>query len=132
MKRRLVRLASLVTPNSDEAEALTGISVTNPASARDAAKSICDMGAKAVLVKGGHFAGEPVDVLFDGVDFQEFAGRRFARSMHGTGCALSAAIAAKLALGEPLPAAVESAKSYVAAAIERSAGLGKGDMNFLV
>ncbi len=65
-----------MTPNADEAEALTGIAVTDVKSAREAARSLNDMGAKAVLVKGGHLEGEPVDVLFDGREFTEFAGKR--------------------------------------------------------
>ncbi|MEN6355840.1 MAG: bifunctional hydroxymethylpyrimidine kinase/phosphomethylpyrimidine kinase [Armatimonadota bacterium] len=130
MKRRLVPKVTLITPNADEAEKLTGIAVKNVASAKDAAKALVEMGARHALVKGGHIEGEPVDVLFDGQDFHEFAGRRFEKNMHGTGCVLSAAIAARLAHGDDVYSAVEAAKDYVSRAIERSVRLGKGNLDY--
>ena len=130
MKRSLIRLAALITPNRDEAEALTGIAVNDEATARDAAKALCDAGAKAALVKGGHAEGEPVDVLFDGKGFHILRGRRIDRNMHGTGCVLSAAIAARLALGDGLVPAVEFAKAFTAMAIEHSIRLGKGKLDY--
>jgi hydroxymethylpyrimidine/phosphomethylpyrimidine kinase len=130
LKRWLVPKVTLVTPNAAEAEALTGIAVTNRDTARDAAKALVEVGARAALVKGGHIEGEPIDVLYDGNDFVEFPGRRRAKNMHGTGCVLSAAIAARLALGDDLHAAIAFAKEYVTQAIERSAKLGKGKMQF--
>lgn len=132
LKRRLIPRAMLVTPNASEARVFTGIEVTDPASALDAAKALVDMGARAALIKGGHIEGEPVDVFFDGSDFAEFAGRRMEKSMHGTGCVLSAAIAARLALGHDLRSAIAFAKDYVSKAIEQSIALGKGGMQFLV
>ena len=132
MKRGLISKATLVTPNAYEAEALTGIAVHDRATARDAAKALVEMGAGAALVKGGHIEGEPVDVLYDGRDYVEFAGERSAKTMHGTGCVLSAAIAARLALEDELSSAVAFAKDYVSRAIEKSVRLGKGKMQFLV
>jgi len=132
MKRWLVPIVTLITPNYDEAIALTGIEVKNIESAREAASAIADMGAKNVLVKGGHSDSEPIDILFDGVDFQEFAGKRIDKHMHGTGCVLSAAIAARLALGDDVADAVAFAKDYVTKAIEHSVRLGKGQLDFFI
>jgi hydroxymethylpyrimidine kinase/phosphomethylpyrimidine kinase len=130
MKRSLLSKATLVTPNASEAQILTGIEVTDPASARDAAKALLEMGAHAALVKGGHIEGEPIDVLYDGRDFAEFAGKRIEKTMHGAGCALSAAIAARLALGDDLRSAIAIAKDFVSRAIEQSVRLGKGQMTY--
>ena len=130
MIRSLIPKATLVTPNAQEAELLTGVCVVDNKSARAAAKALVDMGARYALVKGGHVKGEPVDVLFDGREFHEFTGKRQEKVMHGTGCVLSAAIAAKLALGDDVVSAVEFGKGYVSKAIERSVRLGKGEMEY--
>lgn len=132
MKRCLMPKVTLITPNAGEAAKLTGIEVNDLQTARDAARALVEMGTTNALVKGGHIAGEPVDVLYDGVDFEEFAGRRLNKNMHGTGCVLSAAIAARLAFGDSLVAAIGYAKKYVMAAIDRSVRLGKGEMNFFM
>lgn len=130
MKRRLIPLVTLITPNIEEAEALTGIKVTTIEEAREAAKALVGMGAKHALVKGGHTQGEPIDVLFDGSEFHEFTGKRLDKNMHGTGCVLSAAIAARLALGDDVIGAISFAKEYVSKAIEHSIKLGKGDLDY--
>lgn len=130
MKRRLIPRVDLITPNAYEAEVLTGIKITDIASAHAAAEALVDMGASAALVKGGHIEGDPIDVLFDGTSFHDFTGKRMDKHMHGTGCALSAAIAARLALGDSLLAAIEFAKDYVTKAIEHSIRLGKGRMDY--
>lgn len=130
LKWALAPRTALVTPNAPEAEALTGIVVRDVPSAREAARALVEMGAGAALVKGGHIEGDPVDVLFDGSECLELPGVRLEKRMHGTGCVLSAAIAARLALGDDLRSAVEFAKDYVARAIERSVRLGKGEMTF--
>jgi len=130
LKRWLIPKVTLITPNADEAEALTGIAVTSVGTAREAAYALVGMGAKSALVKGGHIDGEPIDVLYDGLEFTEFAGKRLAKNMHGTGCVLSAAIAARLALGDDLRSAIVFAKDYVSKAIEHSVRLGKGKMEF--
>jgi hydroxymethylpyrimidine/phosphomethylpyrimidine kinase len=126
---RLVPLATLVTPNLDEVALLIG---ERPEDAdgmeRAARRLVTELGARAALVKGGHLAGdELVDVLFDGSGVRRYVHPRArTKSTHGTGCTLSAAIAALLARGEPLERAVESALDYVARAIASAPGLGGG------
>lgn len=130
LKRDLIPGITLVTPNADEAEELTGISVTNIESAMQAAKALVDMGAVAALVKGGHVEGEPVDLLYDGQVFHRFLGARIDKNMHGTGCVMSSAITARLALGDDIRQAVSFAKDYVTRAIEHSIKLGKGELDY--
>jgi hydroxymethylpyrimidine/phosphomethylpyrimidine kinase len=133
---RLIPLSTLVTPNLDEARILTGLPITDVAGMREAAKHLVTRGARAALVKGGHLAGpRVVDVLFDGKTFREFARDKLqSTSTHGTGCTLSAAIAAGLAKGNPLERAVEDALAFVHEAIRTAPGLGSGHgpLNFLV
>jgi len=128
LARRLIPLADVVTPNLQEAEALVGFPVRDPASMRRAAKAIVEMGAGAAVVKGGHAEGEEaVDLMFDGTGFHEFrAPRVVTRNTHGTGCTFSAAIAAFLARGESVVGAVELAKVYLTRALERGVSIGKG------
>lgn len=130
MKRRLIPLVTLITPNASEAKALTGVEVKDVESAQEAAKALVGMGARNALVKGGHIEGEPVDVLFDGQNFHKYLGLRLERNMHGTGCVLSSAIVAKLAMGENLIQAISFAKDYVTEAIEHSVRLGKGKLDY--
>ena len=123
----LLPLADVVTPNVPEAEALTGLSLRSTADLHAAAARLVAMGAKTAVVKGGHLSGPAIDVLHDGTSTSEIAAERIAgRHTHGTGCTFSAAIAARLALGEPLPAAVRHAKAYVTKAIAHAPGLGHG------
>jgi len=127
LRARLLPLADVVTPNAPEAAALTGQPVTSLADLRRAAATLVERGARAALVKGGHLSGPAVDVLWDGRTFTELsAGRIESRHTHGTGCTLSSAIAARLALGDDLAAAVRAAKSYVTRAIAEAPGLGHG------
>jgi hydroxymethylpyrimidine/phosphomethylpyrimidine kinase len=128
IKSHLLPLATLVTPNLDEAERLTGARVRDPEAMAAAAVALIALGARAALVKGGHLAGnEVVDVLFDGRALRQFRHPRIqSTSTHGTGCALSAAITAQLATGAELPAAVERALAWVHAAIASAPGLGEG------
>ncbi|HKA37376.1 MAG TPA: bifunctional hydroxymethylpyrimidine kinase/phosphomethylpyrimidine kinase [Thermoanaerobaculia bacterium] len=128
LTRELFPLCDLVTPNLPEAESLSGIRIRDDASRRDAARALAAAGAKAVLVKGGHFAGEAVtDLLFDGKSFFEFRGkRRKTRATHGLGCTLSSAIAANLALGSPLKDAVRLGIEYLRAALDRGIFPGRG------
>lgn len=130
LRRWMIPKATLVTPNAHEAQTLTGIEVRDRATAREAARVLVGMGAKSALVKGGHIDGEPIDVFYDGSEFTEFAGKRLDKNMHGTGCVLSAAITARLALGDDMRSAIAFAKDYVSNAIERSVRLGKGKMEF--
>ena len=124
----LVPLAALVTPNLDEAELLVGFPVRDPDAMERAARALVErFGAAAALGEGGHLAGDTTtDVLFDG-DVVRFAHPRLTTtSTHGTGCTLSAAVAAGLARGEPLRAAVGAALDYVHRAIATAPGLGGG------
>jgi hydroxymethylpyrimidine/phosphomethylpyrimidine kinase len=124
----LLPLAALVTPNLPEAEALAGIAVRTLDDQREAARRIVDLGARAVVVKGGHAAShEIVDVFFDGQAFTEFRSERVpGTSTHGTGCTFSAAITAHLALGRGIQEAIPLAQAYVAKAIRNAPGLGHG------
>jgi hydroxymethylpyrimidine/phosphomethylpyrimidine kinase len=127
--RELVPLATLVTPNLDEVALLLGERPTHVPGMERAARTLVEsLGARAALVKGGHLAGdELVDVLFDGTAVREFSHARIATtSTHGTGCSLSAAIAASMALGDSLERAVERGLAYVARAIGTAPGLGAG------
>jgi hydroxymethylpyrimidine/phosphomethylpyrimidine kinase len=127
LSERLIPYATLVTPNLHEASMLAGIPVSDLASMRESAKRINRIGAKSVLVKGGHLAGEAVDVLYHAGEFREFsAPRAETRHTHGTGCTYSAAITAGLARGRSLPEAVGAAKRFVTRAIESNPGLGRG------
>ena len=127
LKNRLLPLAFLLTPNIPEAEALTGMTIRCEEDMRRSAERLLDFGAKAVLIKGGHLAGEPVDVLRWNGPPRSFAGVRVrSPHTHGTGCTLSAAITAGLAHGKNLPDAIVEAKQFVQRAIEQAPGLGHG------
>lgn len=124
---RLLPLATVVTPNLPEAEALLGRPVRTLSDMREAARALHAMGARAVVVKGGHLEGDAVDVFFDGRRLEELPAARIATAnTHGTGCTYSAAIAARLALGDPLLEAVRGAKAYLTEAIRRSYSVGRG------
>jgi hydroxymethylpyrimidine/phosphomethylpyrimidine kinase len=127
-KRRLLPFASVVTPNTSEASALAGIAVESAHAAREAARRILDLGPKAVVVKGGHLSGaDSIDLLFDGRTFTEFSAPRSSTApIHGTGCTFASALAAGLALGDDLPAAVDRAKRYVTGAIQHAVTIGHG------
>lgn len=127
LKRKLFPLAYLVMPNIPEAEALTGRKIESEPDMVAAGQALCDMGCKAALIKGGHRAGQPTDVLVAAGASRSFAGLRVETvHTHGTGCTLSAAITAGLALGNSLEDAVLHAKLFVQQAIERAPGLGHG------
>jgi hydroxymethylpyrimidine/phosphomethylpyrimidine kinase len=127
IRRELIPLAAVVTPNVPEAEALTGVSIQSTAGLREAAARLVGDGARAAVVKGGHLDGPAVDVLFDGQTFTELRADRVAtRHTHGTGCTFSSAIAARLALGDDLLSAVRAAKNYITRAIAQAPELGGG------
>ncbi len=127
VKTRLVPLADFVTPNLHEAAILSGIPVADLPSMEAAARAIHALGAKRVLVKGGHLQGRAVDLYFDGERFESFAAPRLdTRNTHGTGCTLSAALAAFLAEGFSPRAAVAQAKQFISIAIEHGVDVGKG------
>lgn len=125
---RLLPLATIVTPNLDEAEILVGARIRDLPGMRRAAEAIVAAGARAALVKGGHLEDDQlVDVFFDGREWREWSRHRIeTTSTHGTGCTLSAAIAAGLAHGRPLLDAVDAALDYVQRAIAEAPGLGRG------
>ncbi|MCO4761153.1 MAG: bifunctional hydroxymethylpyrimidine kinase/phosphomethylpyrimidine kinase [Myxococcales bacterium] len=126
----LLPLATLVTPNADEAAILVGHPVQSWPAVQAACKTIAQWGPRAVLIKGGHIesdAGESVDTLWDGEVFHRFSRPRLAiRHTHGTGCTFASAIAAQLALGDPLPVAIARARDYVQGAIAGGLALGSG------
>ncbi|GMV07501.1 MAG: hydroxymethylpyrimidine/phosphomethylpyrimidine kinase [Gemmatimonadota bacterium] len=127
LARELLPLATLVTPNLHEARILTGRDVRSLDDMRDAARALLDLGAGAALVKGGHLEGDAVDLFWDGAQERVWRKPRLqTRHTHGTGCTLSAAVAAGLALGRPLAEAAEAAVLWVARAIETAPGLGRG------
>jgi hydroxymethylpyrimidine/phosphomethylpyrimidine kinase len=124
----LLPLAAVVTPNLHEAALLSGVNIGSTAQMKDAARRIHEFGPQSVLVKGGHAPShEATDILFDGENFHTFTSPFIhTKNTHGTGCTYSAAIAARLALGEPLLVAVGHAKQYITRAIARSLPIGKG------
>jgi hydroxymethylpyrimidine/phosphomethylpyrimidine kinase len=131
----LLPLARVVTPNIPEAERLSGLTIDGPAATRAAARAIRKLGARAVVIKGGHpFSGQSaiaslpaIDLFFDGRSFTELPSARFpGDGAHGTGCAFSAAIAAHLARGEALDQAVRLAKRFVTSALRNRIVLGAG------
>src|SRR5262249_19205996 len=154
LRNLLLPLARVVTPNVPEAEAITGIRITSPDTRRAAARRMHDMGARAVIITGGHGPQNPephnpapqnpeprtrtpnpeprtpnpvVDLLFDGRAFHESRVARVdSRHTHGTGCTFASAVAASLALGRDLPDAAARAQEYVAGAIAHAPGLGHG------
>ena len=129
LKRDLLPLATLVTPNVHEAERLAGMEICTLADAEAAARTMHGFGPQAVLVKGGHLDGEPdaVDVLFDGVEVHAFRSERIdTPHTHGTGCTYASAIAAHLARGAALADAVQAAKAYVTEAIRHGLAIGGG------
>lgn len=127
LRDRLLPIALVLTPNLPEAEAVTGHPVQTREQVERAAREITSMGARNVVIKGGHAAGAPVDLLFDGRDFVEYPVERIeSRNTHGTGCTYSAAIATALAKGKSVPEAVGEAKRYVTAAIRQAPDIGTG------
>ncbi len=128
MRKRILPLAWLVTPNVPEAEVLAGVRITGTQQVEQAARNIHRLGARYVLLKGGHMEGEnAVDYLYDGQTIQTFSAPRIAtRNTHGTGCTYSAAIAAYLARGCAIGEAVQRAKAYLTGAIQHSFPLGAG------
>lgn len=125
--KELIPLAVVLTPNIPEAEAIAGVRITTLQELERAAGKIIAMGAKNVLIKGGHLEGDAQDVLFDGKSFYYYTNKRInTKNTHGTGCTLSSAIASNLALGKDIYEAVQKAKDYITAAIEHSLDIGQG------
>jgi hydroxymethylpyrimidine/phosphomethylpyrimidine kinase len=125
---RLLPLAFLVTPNAEEAGIMAGMKVDSLDDAREAASRIAGMGARNVLLKGGHLKGRwATDILLGGGEFSLFESERIeSGNTHGTGCTLSSAITASLAGGRGLYLSVKIAKDYIGRAIKDAPGIGKG------
>lgn len=129
LKTRLLPLADLLTPNTPEAEALTGLSIMSEADMQTAAEALLGLGAKAVLMKGGHLdlGPEVVDLLVTREAAHRFTAPRVeTRHTHGTGCTMASACAALMREGRPLEEAVGLAKDYIGGAILMAPGLGQG------
>lgn len=125
--KELFPLATLITPNLPEAEEILGVEITNLDQMKEAAVKLLELGAKAVLVKGGHLEDDATDLLYDGKKFTFFGQKRInTKHTHGTGCTLSSAIAANLAKGMDLTEAVTEGKEYITGAIEHGFELGHG------
>jgi hydroxymethylpyrimidine/phosphomethylpyrimidine kinase len=128
VKTLLLPRALVVTPNIPEAEALAGMSVESTEDRREAARRIVGLGARAVIIKGGHAPSDDIeDLFYDGREFSAFACARVpGRDTHGTGCTFAAALTALVALGRTLPDAIPQAQRYVAGAIRHAPHLGRG------
>jgi hydroxymethylpyrimidine/phosphomethylpyrimidine kinase len=127
LKKQLLPLAYVVTPNIPEAEVLTGKTINTKEDMEESARYIHQMGAKHVVIKGGHMDGDALDVFFDGRNFHEFYAQRIdTPNTHGTGCTFSAALATGLGQGKDVLEAVSMAKNYITDAIRHSLNLGAG------
>jgi hydroxymethylpyrimidine/phosphomethylpyrimidine kinase len=129
MKKYLLPLSKVITPNIPEAEMLTGMVIRTVNDKQEAAKRLYELGVKHVVIKGGHEENESesTDLLFDGKEFFTFSSKRIiTRNTHGTGCTFSAVITAELAKGSTVYAAVLKAKDFIQAAIENQIEIGHG------
>jgi hydroxymethylpyrimidine kinase/phosphomethylpyrimidine kinase len=124
---RLIPLSMVVTPNLLEASLLTGLKVRSLEEMSKAAHRIYELGARYVVVKGGHLKGKAIDLLYDGEKYEEIEGPRIeTKNTHGTGCTFASAIATLLARGDRVPEAVRKAKIFITMAIQSGLKLGKG------
>ena len=133
LKKELIPLALVITPNIPEAEVLVNKKIKTLEGVKNAAKEILKLGCKSVLIKGGHIDisnNYVIDVFYDGKNFVEIKNKKINKTGHGTGCTLSSAIAANIAKGMELKEAVKSAVSYVHNALER--GFKVGEMNYVL
>ncbi|MEG9295355.1 bifunctional hydroxymethylpyrimidine kinase/phosphomethylpyrimidine kinase [Mangrovibacillus sp. Mu-81] len=128
MKEKLIPLTAVITPNIPEAEVLTDMKIESMDDRRESSRILVEMGAKSVVIKGGHADdGEVIDLFYDGASFEELISPRIdTPHTHGTGCTFSAAITAQLANGLSMKAAVVTAKEFIRAAIEDELGIGGG------
>ena len=127
LRERLISHVAVLTPNIPEAEVLTGLTIASVAGQREAAARLAGLGARIVVVKGGHLPGRAVDVWHDGTRFLELEAERIdTADTHGTGCTFSSALAACLAQGLSSEESARRAKTYVTGAIRNAPGLGHG------
>jgi len=125
---KLIPLCDLITPNIPEAEKISQMKISSLGDMREASEKILNLGCKAVLLKGGHYIGDAIDVLYDGNTFTEYKTEKIdTKNTHGTGCTLSSSIASNLALGHSLEEAVSLSKEYITEAIKRDIHIGKGN-----
>lgn len=123
----LLPLATVITPNIPEAEVLTGMEIHSLDDMEKACLRLHEMGVRAILLKGGHREEDAIDIFYDGNEFHRFLANRIeSKNTHGTGCSLSSALAANLALGYDLLEAVKNAKDYVYQGILQAEDLGHG------
>jgi hydroxymethylpyrimidine kinase/phosphomethylpyrimidine kinase len=126
LSTELLKRSTVITPNVPEAEILTGMTISDVPAMEAAARKIAEMGAKAVIVKGGHM-DRAIDVVFDGTEVHQLSGDKVKlENTHGTGCTFASAITAQLAAGRGLVEAATLAKAYVVKAIEKAYPVGKG------
>ncbi len=126
IKRSLLPLTRVITPNIYEAYLLSGIDINNENDMKDAALKLRDLGTEAVIITGGHLQDKAVDMLFDGEEFIFLENEMIAGEFHGTGCAFSSALTAGIALGYDLKASAVKAKEFVFNAMKNAIPLGKG------
>ena len=129
LKEKILPRALIVTPNIPEAEILSSVSISSISDMKTAAEKIHSLGARSVLVKGGHLAENhpAVDIFFDGETFEELVSERIkTKNTHGTGCTFSAAVCAFLAKGMSLSVSLENSKAFITEAIKNSLEIGKG------
>jgi hydroxymethylpyrimidine/phosphomethylpyrimidine kinase len=127
LREKLIPLATVVTPNVPEAQELTGLELRTAEDFTEAARRIIAMGARSVVIKGGHRTGPALDLFYDGVKIRPLQAPRIrTKSTHGTGCTFSAAIAAHLAQGAQVEPAVIAAKKYITKAIASAFPMGTG------
>ena len=127
LQKRLLPLATVITPNLPEVRSLCGIEVKDADGMKKAAQLLYERFGCNVLVKGGHTVNDANDLLYDGQDYTWFYGERIDNpNTHGTGCTLSSAIASNLAKGKDLKTAIENAKKYISGALADNMNLGKG------
>jgi hydroxymethylpyrimidine/phosphomethylpyrimidine kinase len=125
--KKMIPLAWVVTPNLMEASVLAGLKINSLEGMKKAAHRIYKLGAKYVVVKGGHLKGTAIDLLYDGKNFNEMEGARIdTKNTHGTGCTFASAIATLLARGDSISEAVRKAKTFITLAIQSGLSLGKG------
>jgi hydroxymethylpyrimidine/phosphomethylpyrimidine kinase len=130
IKKKLVPLALIVTPNIPEAETLSGLPIKSETDMDFAAGRILDLGPSYVLMKGGHVRGPAVDTLYGGKTVLSFSTSRRRGEFHGTGCLLSSAIAVFIARGLPVEKAVEKAKQFVEKMLKKAGPVGEGGTKY--
>lgn len=126
VRDRLFPISRVVTPNIYEAAVFTGMNIRGEADMKEAAKSLKEMGPEVVIITGGHFEKQAVDLYYDGHDFYSLKSEKIPGEYHGTGCAFSAAVAALLSIGHTPIEAARKAKEFVQGAIKKAYNPGKG------